>query len=103
MRPADLVIADNLENSRFEAHVEGELAGFIDYRQAGTRRILVHTQVLAKFEGLGIGASLARYALHEARVAGRRVTVRCPFIRAYLLRHPEEADVVSPKVAPRSR
>ena len=98
MNGPQLTLADVVDARRFEAHLDGELAGFLDYRLAGNRRILVHTEVLPAFEGRGVGAALARHALAEARSAGRRVAVRCPFIRAYLLRHPDEADVVIPEI-----
>jgi hypothetical protein len=101
----DLAIADAPDARRYEAHLGEELAGFVDYRLAGTRRILLHTEVPPAFGGRGIGAALARHILDEARTTGIRVTVKCPFIQAYLVRHPEYADIVTfaPAPAPRPR
>jgi predicted GNAT family acetyltransferase len=99
----ELTIADRPDANRYEARLGGELAGFVEYRLAGTRRILLHTEVPPAFGGRGIGAALARHILDEARAAGFRVTVKCPFILAYLARHPDEADVVTPPPAPRPR
>ena len=102
---ADLEIVDRADLRRYEATSDGELAGFVDYRLAGTRRILLHTEVPPAFGGRGIGAALARHILEEARSAGAWVTVKCPFIQAYLVRHPEYADIVTsaPVPAPRPR
>lgn len=97
----DLAIADAPDARRYEARIGGELAGFVDYRLAGTRRILLHTEVPPAFGGRGIGAALARHILDEARATGFRVTVKCPFIAAYLARHPEDADLATPAPAPR--
>jgi hypothetical protein len=91
-----LTIVDRPEARRFEAWLGAELAGFLDYRLAGTRRILVHTEVLEAFGGRGIGAALARHVLDGARAGGTRVTAKCPFIRSWLERHPDYAAIVTP-------
>ena len=96
----DLTIADAPGARRYEARIDGELAGFVDYRLAGTRRILLHTEVPPALGGRGIGAALARHILDEARAAGARVTVKCPFIQAYLVRHPEYTDIVTSAPTP---
>jgi predicted GNAT family acetyltransferase len=97
----DLRISDHADAQRYEAHLGDALAGFLEYRRAGTRRILIHTEVLPAFGGRGIGAALARHVLDEALAAGARVTVKCPFVRAWLERHPEYASIVTPQ--PRRR
>jgi uncharacterized protein len=94
MTDPPLTIADRPAASRYEAHLGDQLAGFLEYRLGGARRVLLHTEVLGSFEGRGIGTALARHALEAARTSGSRVIVGCPFIRAWLERHPEYADVV---------
>jgi len=89
-------IDDIADLQRYEARLDGDLAGFLEYRLAGTRRILLHTEVLEAFGGRGVGAALARHALDAARTAGTRVTVRCPFLQAWLERHPEYAGLATP-------
>ena len=93
----ELTITDNAGASRYEAHLGAELTGFLEYRTAGSRRILLHTEVPKAFAGRGVGAGLARHALEAARIAGTRVTVKCPFIRTWLGRHPELASVATPE------
>jgi predicted GNAT family acetyltransferase len=94
-----LTIVDRPEGQRYEALLDGEMAGFLEYRLAGTRRILLHTEVPPAFEGRGIGAAMARHVVDEARALGSRVTAKCPFIRAWLARHPEYTDVITPDPA----
>ncbi len=94
MTELDLAIADRPDANRYEARLAGELAGWVDYRLHAARRILVHTEVPPAFEGRGIAAALARHALEDARASGIKVRVLCPYIEAYLARHPEYADVV---------
>jgi len=82
-------ITDNAEFSRYEVHVGGRLAGWLERRPAGASVILAHTEVLDAYEGRGLGGLLVRHALDAARAAGKQVIVTCPFAAAYIDRHPE--------------
>ena len=46
------------------------------------------------YEGQGLGAVLVKGALADVRASGRRAVPVCPFVAAYVKRHPEEADIV---------
>ena len=96
MPQPDLSIVDRPDALRYEAFLGEQLVGFVEYRLAGTRRLLLHTEVDPAFEGRGIAGAMARHVLDEARANGFRVTVKCPFIRGWLARHPEYADVATP-------
>jgi len=88
-------VADNAAKSRFEATVDGETAILV-YRLSGDTITLVHTEVPAALGGRGLGGELARAALDSARARGLKVVPSCPFVRAYIARHPEYADLVAP-------
>lgn len=88
-------VRDVPERSRYEVSVDGALAGHADYRDEGDVRVFVHTEVDDAFEGQGVGSTLAQEALDDVRASGRRLVPRCPFIRAYIERHPDYADLVS--------
>ncbi len=79
---------------RFEARIGGRLAGFTEYRAIRGRLILFHTEVDPAFEGRGVGTRLAAGVLDEIRARNLKVTVKCPFITAFLERHPEYLDLV---------
>ena len=81
------------ERERFEVTVGDDVA-HLDYSRSGRRIAINHTEVPEAFEGRGVGSRLARAALDHARAEGLRVHVFCPFVRAWLERHPEYADVV---------
>jgi predicted GNAT family acetyltransferase len=87
--PPPTSFTDNSELSRYEAHVDGDLAGWVEHRPAGDSVILAHTEVLDAFEGQGLGGRLVRHALEAARSDGKSVIVTCPFAAAYIDRHPE--------------
>ncbi len=80
--------------SRFEARVDGKRAGASYYRVDRGRVVFTHTLVEPAWEGQGVGSALAGAALVQVRASGRKVVARCPFIGAYLQRHPEFADLL---------
>jgi predicted GNAT family acetyltransferase len=51
---------------------------------------LQHTEVPPSGEGRGIGDALVRAALAYAREQRMRVMATCPYVQAWLRRHPEE-------------
>jgi uncharacterized protein len=91
-----LDITLNEPEHRYEAHVDGELAGFAVFRMRGDRIVFTHTEVDDRFEGQGVGSKLARHALDDVRERGSlQVVPQCPFIRSWIEKHPEYADLVS--------
>jgi uncharacterized protein len=87
--------ADAPQARRYEARVDGDLAGFLDYVAKRGRLALVHTEVLPAHRGKGVGDLLAQFALDDARRRGLWVIATCPFVRAYVERHPEVHDIVT--------
>jgi hypothetical protein len=78
------------EHSRFEIRVDGELAGFTEYRRRPGLIAFTHTLIDPRFEGQGLAGRLVQTALSEARSAGLAVLPFCPFVREYIARHSEE-------------
>ena len=56
---------------------------------------LVHTEVDPAFAGQGLGERLVAGALEDLRARGLKLVPLCPFVRAYLRRHPDQADLVA--------
>jgi len=92
---ADITIVDNPDERRYEAFVDGAFAGMAVYQRRADRIVFLHTEVDDAFEGHGVGGQLARFALDDARERHLGVVPRCPFIRAYIERHPEYQDLVA--------
>lgn len=92
---SDVQVADNHERRRYEALVDGEVAGASYYRDGDGVRVLTHTEVADEFEGRGVGSRLIAGALDDIRTRGLRVRPLCPFAAAYVERHPEYADLVA--------
>lgn len=91
----DTEFIDAPDHHRYELRADDELVGFIDYRLRGETIHLVHTEVLPAFNGQGHAATLARAALDDARARGLRVHPDCPYVAAYVAKHPEYADLVA--------
>jgi uncharacterized protein len=92
---ANVVIRDNQDEKRFEAHVDGRMAGFSEYLIANKLIIFTHTEVAPAFEGQGIGSALARASLDAVRAEGsREVMPLCPFVKMWIGRHPDYQDLV---------
>lgn len=98
--PDALPVRDNAAARRYEVALGDQIAQVV-YRLRGDAIELVHTKVPEAFEGRGIAARLARFALDDARARGLRVIPSCPYIAAYIRRHPEYADLVGPRPAAR--
>ena len=85
----------NDERQRFEATVDGELAGYSEFRLGEGRIEFIHTEVDDAFEGEGVGSTLVREALDQVRAEGLDVIATCPFVRSYIERHQEYADLLA--------
>ena len=88
-----LTIVNNSERQQFQVSVDDEVAA-LEYRLYDGKLFLMHTEVPEKLGGHGVGSALAEYAFHYARANHLPVKVYCPFVQAYLKRHPEHADLV---------
>lgn len=90
----DPVVTDNAAAQRWEITLEGTLVGYATYElQPGSVTIL-HTVVDPAHEGRGLASRLVATALDDARGRGLAVLPACPYVRAWLARHPDQVDVV---------
>lgn len=86
-------VVDNEASHRFEFPVPGGIA-FVDYRRSGSTLFLVHAEVPASLRGGGIGARLVRETLELIRSRGETIVPACSYVRSFVDRHPEFADLV---------
>ena len=90
-----MTVRDNPKELRYEIEEDGEVRGFIQYRRHSDGGLtLVHTDVEPKWEGHGVGSALVQGTLDDIRARGLTIRPLCPFVVAYLERHPEYDDVV---------
>jgi hypothetical protein len=92
---SDVEVRDNPGESRFEAYVDGRLAGFSAYVVGAGALNIVHTEVDDAYEGHGVGSVLVRELLDQLRDrTDLKVTASCPFVRAWMRRHPDYLELV---------
>lgn len=84
-------VSNDPEAERLEIRVDGELAGYLEYRRLSGRIAYTHTEVDPRFKGGGVGGRLVRAGLELARSEGVKAVPLCPFFKAWVARHPEEA------------
>ena len=89
-------LADHPEINRFELRAaDDQVAAYSEYNVLKGALLFTHTEVLPEYEGRGLGSKLAAFALDEARRRGVHVIPVCPFIAAFLRKHPEYHDLVT--------
>jgi uncharacterized protein len=93
----ELRVSDNPDKSRYEITVDGETAGFIDYRLSPNSISFMHTETDPRFRGHGLGGRLVQDTLDSARERGLEVLPFCPFVRRWIAEHPSYADLVPDK------
>ena len=89
-----LQVIHNPIASRFEMAIEGKQA-VVNYRMVSADTYdLYYAGVPAELEGRGFGGHLVKGALDQIKAEGKKFIPTCPFIAAYLRRHPEYQDFV---------
>ncbi|WP_307858067.1 GNAT family N-acetyltransferase [Cellulomonas fulva] len=82
------------DGSRFEARDGERVLGFAEYHRDGRTVVFTHTEVGPEHEGQGVGGELVRGALDAVRDRGDDVVALCPFVSAWIARHPEYRDLL---------
>ena len=80
-------VVDNAAQHRFELTLDGQTA-FLRYERTAGVLKLIHTEVPGVLRGQHLGVALVEFALRDARASGLRVLAICPFVKAYLRKHP---------------
>jgi predicted GNAT family acetyltransferase len=79
---------------RYEAVLDGEVVGLAEYRASHDVLLFTHTEVDPALEGRGVGQRLVRFALDDTRARGLKAAPLCPFVSAFIRRHPDYLDLV---------
>ncbi len=85
-------VIDNRAEHRFELATDAGPA-IAAYQLDGDTITFTHTAVPPEAEGHGVGSRLIAGALAQARAAGLKAVPQCPFVAAYLERHPDAAEL----------
>jgi predicted GNAT family acetyltransferase len=88
-----ILVIDNQAERRYEAQAGGHLAK-IDYILDEEHIVYTRTLVPEELGSQGLASKMARTALEDARARGLKVIPQCPFVAAYVEKHPEYQSLV---------
>ena len=83
------------EEDRYEIREGERLLGLAAYQRRGDVLLFTHTEVDPDSGRSGVGSTLVRAALDDVRARGGSVVPLCSFVRGWIDRHPDYADLVA--------
>ena len=92
----DVPLVKNEEKKRFEIEVDGHFA-FINFGEVGDQIALVHTEAEPELGGTGAAAAVVEKTLMWIEENHKSLLPFCPYVFAFIKRHPEWKRVVDPK------
>lgn len=90
----ELTLRKNADQGRYEALIDGDVAGYSDYEVAGGFVTFPHTVTEPEYGGQGVATAMARYSLDDVRAQGLKVRPVCSFYVDYLRKHREYQDLL---------
>ena len=91
----ETTVRDHPEESRYEIRDGDRVLGHADYDRSGDTTVFIHTEVDPDAGQDGLGSTLVRAALDDVRGRGGSVVAECSFVRGWIERHPDYADLVA--------
>ena len=91
----ELTVRDAPGDDRYEIRAGDRVLGIAAYRRRGDVTEFVHTEVDQDSGYAKVGSRLVQAALDDVRARGGSVVATCPFVRGWIERHAEYADLVS--------
>jgi uncharacterized protein len=92
----ETTVRDVPEESRYEIRDGDRVLGLAAYQRRGDTVVFTHTEVAPDVGEDGLGSRLVRAALDDVRSKGGSVVPQCPFVRGWIERHQDYADLVVP-------
>tara|TARA_R110002020_G_scaffold81120_2_gene201805 strand:- start:289 stop:606 length:318 start_codon:yes stop_codon:yes gene_type:complete len=92
----DIPLIKNEEKRRFQLEIGGHYT-FTNYGEFGNQIALVHTETEPELEGQGAASALVEKTLGHLEENNIQLLPFCPFVFAYIKKHPEWKRIVSKK------
>lgn len=92
---SDIELRHNAPAFRYEALEGGELVSQIDYLVDDDVVTITHTGTPPQHRGRGLAGRLTTFALDDIRASGRKLVPLCAYTAAFVVDHPEYAELVS--------
>jgi uncharacterized protein len=88
-------VTDVPDADRYEIRDGDRVLGLAAYHRQGDTVVFTHTEVDPDAGQSGLGGTLVRAALDDVRARGGRVVAQCSFVRGWIDRHPDYADLLA--------
>ena len=95
MEQAELTVRDVPSESKYEIRAGDRVLGIAVYRRRGDVTDFLHTEVDQDTGYSKVGSTLVEAALDDVRARGGSVVASCPFVRGWIERHREYADLLA--------
>lgn len=82
-------VQNNLEVSRYELYLDGQLAGFLKYRMEGDQMWLLTTEMVAEYQDPTLVQTLMSWVLRDVRRRRIEILPFCPVVRQAMLENPQ--------------
>ena len=93
--PGQVVVEHDTVAEQFRVGAGDDVA-VLQYRRDPHAITFLHTEVPEAFRGQGIAQKLAHAGLEYAKQQGVNIIPLCPFVNAYIRKHPEYQSMVKP-------
>jgi predicted GNAT family acetyltransferase len=90
----DIRLSRNEAAGRYEICLGERRVGLATYYRRADVVVIPHTETSPEFGGRGLASQLVRFCLDDIRAQGLRIEPACPFVAAYIRKHPEYADLL---------
>ncbi|MBA3873788.1 MAG: N-acetyltransferase [Anaerolineae bacterium] len=87
-------VVHNATQKRFEIQIGDQIA-MVKYILGSKEIIFTHTEVPEAFEGQGVASKIAKVAVDYAKAQGLRIRAMCPYVSAWIKRHPEYHSITA--------
>lgn len=88
-------VRNNSQAGRYELIIDGDVAGYADYRVHDDLVIFPHTVIASERRGQGLGDILVAGALEDVRSSGRGVVASCWFVAEFIQSRSEYQDLLA--------
>jgi len=93
---SEIIVVHAPEQSRYELRDGDVVPGFAVYTVPDDEHVdFVHTEVSQEYAGQGLAGKLIEFAVADVHARGKRIIPHCPFVQAWLRKHPGQYDDVT--------
>jgi uncharacterized protein len=92
----DVTVQHLPDEHHYAAWINSTQVGHLDYKFVGKRIALLSTQVTPEYRHHGVATELIGATLEDIRTTGKKITIICPVVRAFINQYPQYEDMIDP-------